>query len=156
MNFAVVEGWVEGPLRRFVEDARVQLALVLVPSGQVLAQAGFTRAMDVMSCCALAAAIHASAGELGRMLEGRAFEGLHHGGRDRQIFLAPVTTARATWLVLAVFDSESSLGLVQLYFRELAAALAAAAPAPVEQAPVLASSFEGDLNRNLAVLFGRA
>ena len=156
MNFAVVENWVEAPLRRFVDDARVLLALVLHPSGQVLAQSGFTRAVDVMSACALAAAIHASAGELGRMLEGRAFGGLHHAGRDRQIFLAPVVTAHATFLVLAVFDRESSLGLVQLYFRELAAGIGAAAPLPAEQPPVLAGNFEGELNRNLAVLFGRA
>ena len=104
MNFAVVEGWVEAPLRRFVDDARVLLALVLHPSGQVLAQSGFTRAVDVMSACALAAGIHASAGELGKMLEGRPFAGLHHAGKERQIFLAPASTARATWLVLAVFD----------------------------------------------------
>ena len=156
MNFAVVEGWVEAPLRRFVDDARVLLALVLHPSGQVLAQSGFTRAVDVMSACALAAGIHASAGELGRMLEGKPFARLHHAGRERQIFLAPVSTARATWLVLAVFDQATSLGLVQLYFRELSASLASAAPAPVEQAPVLETNFEGELNRNLAALFGRA
>lgn len=156
MNFAVVEGWVEAPLRRFVDDARVLLALVLHPSGQVLAQSGFTRAVDVMSACALAAGIHASAGELGKMLEGRPFAGLHHAGKERQIFLAPASTARATWLVLAVFDQATSLGLVQLYFRELSASLAAAAPAPVEQQPVLETNFEGELNRNLAVLFGRA
>ena len=45
---------------------------------------------------------------------------------------------------------------MQLYFRELSASLAAAAPAPVEQQPVLETNFEGELNRNLAVLFGRA
>jgi hypothetical protein len=156
MTFAVVENWVEPPLRRFVDDARVLIALVLHPSGQVLAQSGFTRAVDVMSACALAAAIHASAGELGKMLEGRAFGGLHHAGRERQIFLAPVLTPRSTFLVLAVFDRESSLGLVQLYFNELSSGIAAAAPLPVEQAPVLANDFERELNRNLAALFGRA
>ena len=156
MTFAVVEGWVEAPLRRFVDDARVLLALVLHPSGQVLAQSGFTRAVDVMSACALAAAIHASAGELGKMLENRPFGGLHHAGRDRQIFLAPVFAPRATYLLLAVFDQESSLGLVQLYFRELVAGLSVAAPVPEEQKPVLAVHFEQELNRNLAALFGRA
>ena len=35
----------------------------------MLAQSGFTRAVDVMSACAPAAASHASAGELGKMLE---------------------------------------------------------------------------------------
>jgi len=154
---AAVESWVEEPLRRFVEDARVVLALLLYPSGQVMAQHGFARAVDVMSACALAAAINASAGELGRQLDGRPFTGLHHAGSERQMFLAQVPTPRAPFVFLTVFDRESSLGLVRLYFEELVAALAAAAPPVVERTePVLATNFERDLNRNLAVLFGRA
>ena len=156
MSVAVVEGWVEEPLKRFVADARVRLALLLHTSGQVVAQSGFTRAVDVMSACALAAAIHASAGELGRQLEGKPFHGLHHAGKSRQIFLAPARTAASMYIFLTVFDQESSLGLVQLYFAEFASRLAAAAPAPGASPVVLPENFEGDLNRNLAVLFGRA
>src|SRR5277367_4097425 len=123
MTTAVVERWVETPLRRFVEDAQVLLALVLTPSGQVLGQYGFTRAVDVMAACALAAAIHASSGELGRHLEGQPFRVVHHGGEGRQLFLAPTapptSQARAPFIVLAVFDGVTSFGLVQLYFEEL-------------------------------------
>jgi hypothetical protein len=56
-----------------------------------------------------------------------------------------------------VFAQESSVGVVRLYFKELVNGLAAAAP-PVEpiSGPALAEHFERDLNRNLAVLFGRA
>lgn len=156
MSVAVVEGWVEGPLKQFVDEARVLLALLLHPSGQVLAQHGFTRAVDVMSACALAAGMFASAGELGRMLEGRPFAGLHHAGRTRQIFLGQAETPRGPYIFLTVFDAGSSLGLVQLYFEEFRARLAAATPPPERQEPVLAEDFESDLNRNLAVLFGRA
>ena len=156
MTIAVVEAWVEAPLKQFVDDARVILALLLHPSGQVLGQHGFTRAVDVMSACALAAGIFASAGELGRQLEGRPFTGLHHAGRHRQIFLGQAQTPRGPYIFLTVFDSASSLGLVQLYFDELRARLAAAVPAAVPAEPVLAQNFETELNRNLAVLFGRA
>ena len=144
-------------MRRFVEDARVVLALLLYPSGQVMAQHGFGRAVDVMSACALAAAIHASSGELGKQLDGRPFTGMHHAGHDRQIFLAQALTPRGPLVFLTVFDRESSLGLVRLYFEEFVAALTQAAPpAPEKQEPVLAANFEGELNRNLAALFGRA
>jgi hypothetical protein len=156
VTVAVVEGWVEGPLKQFVDDARVLLALLLHPSGQVLGQHGFTRAVDVMSACALAAGIFASGGELGRMLENRPFAGLHHAGRQRQIFLGQTDTPRGPYIFLTVFDSGSSLGLVQLYFEEFRARLAAATPAAVSQEPVLAVDFESDLNKNLAMLFGRA
>jgi hypothetical protein len=152
-----VEPWVEAPLRKFVEDAEVNLALLLYPNGQVLAQHGFTRAMDIMSACALAAAIHVSACELGVQLEGRPFTGLHHAGKDRQIFLAETGTPRGPYIFLTVFDGQSSLGLVRLFFEEFRANLAIAAP-PLATAPepMLAENFEHELNRNLAALFGRA
>jgi hypothetical protein len=153
---AVVEKWIEKPLRQFVEDAQVMLALILTPSGQVLGQHGFSRAVDVMSACALAAAIHASGGELGRQLQGRPFGGLHHPGAVRQLFLASAETPRGVLLCMTVFDEATSFGLVQLYFDELRARLAAAAPASDTRAPtVLAETFEEDLDRNLALLFRR-
>lgn len=157
MNMTVVETWIEQPLRQFVSDAGAELALLLHPSGQVMAQHGFARAVDVMTACALAAGIHASAGELGKQLDGRPFRGLHHVGRTRQIFLAEAVSPRGTYIFLTVFGAESSLGLVRLYFDELVVGLAAAAPEEVPQAaPALTEHFERDLNRNLAVLFGRA
>ena len=156
MTVAVAEEWVGPPLREFVTEARVLLALLLHPSGQVLAQHGFTRAVDVMSACALAAAIHASSGELGKQLDGKPFTVLHHAGKERQIFLAPVATSGSRFILLSVFDRQSSLGLVQLYFEEFRQALGKAAPlSPSERPPVLAKDFEGELNRNLAALFGR-
>lgn len=152
---ASVEPWVEEPLARFVKDAGVRLSLLLLPSGQVMAQYGFSRALDVMSACALAAAIFASSSEMGRLLNGKPFSAMHAGGNP-QYFLAEARTARGPYIFLTVFDQESSLGLVRLFYDEFKARLAAAAPPPVAQEPVLASNFEGELNRNLAVLFGRA
>lgn len=156
MRARVSESWVEAPLQRFVDDARVSFALLLHPNGQVLGQFGFTRAVDVMAACALAAAIHASAGELGKELDGHPFRELYHAGRERQIYLAEAGTARGPLLLLAAFGGESSLGLVQLYFREFRAALGAAAPPPEPETPALGATFERDLDRSLATLFGRA
>ncbi len=156
MRARVAEAWVEEPLQRFVDDARVQFALLLHPSGQVLGQFGFTRAVDVMAACALGAAIHASAGALGRELDGHPFRELYHAGRDRQVFIAEAPTARGALVLLTAFDAESSLGLVQVYFRELREALRSASPPVVESGPALDGNFEHDLNRSLAVLFGRA
>ena len=156
MNISTVEPWVEEPLRRFVDDARARLALLLHPSGQVVAQAGFTLEVDVMTACALAAASHATAGELGRRVEGRAFRSLHYAGPDRQLFLSPVDTARGAYICLTVFNAESSLGLVRMYFEELCQSLAAAAPPiPLVRQPTISPDFEFELNRNLAALFGR-
>jgi hypothetical protein len=156
MIIATVEPWVEAPLKRYVDDARARLALLLHPSGQVVAQAGFTNEVDVMSACALAAASHATAGELGKHVDGRAFRSLHYAGPDRQLFLSPVETARGAYICLTVFNLDSSLGLVRIYFEELCRDLAAAAPPLSDlRQPTLAIDFERDLDRNLAALFGR-
>ena len=156
MITSVVESWIEEPLRRFVDDAAVELALLLHPSGQVLAQHGFARAVDVMTACALAAGIHATSGALGRLVDDKPFRGLHHVGVMRQIFVAEARSPRGAYIFVTVFGQESSIGLVRLYFDELVVALTSAAPANVpEPAPALAEHFEQDLNRNLAVLFGR-
>jgi hypothetical protein len=156
VTVSAAETWAEEPLRRFVGDARVTLALLLHRSGQVIAQHGFSRSVDVMAACSLAAGILASAGELGRMLEGRPFAALHHGGAARQLFLAEVIAPVAPYIFLTVFDGESSFGIVRLYFDELAAAVAATAPEPAVAQAALEENFEWELNRNLAVLFGRA
>ena len=148
-----VESWIEEPLGRFIDDSRVRLVLLLETSGRVLAQHGFTRSIDVMSACALAAAIHASAAEIGRQLDGNPFTTLHHPGRDRQIFLGELSTGRGVHILLTVFDEATSIGLVRLYFAELTRRLVAVAPT-LSAAPTFVD-FESDLNRNLAKLFGR-
>ena len=151
-----VEPWLEEPLTRFIDDARVRVALLLDTSGRVLAQHGFTRSVEVMSACALATAIHASASEIGRQLDGTPFTSLHHAGQERQVFLGALTTPRGTHILLTVFDDSTSIGLVRLYFAELSKRLAAAAPALVQAMPTPPlADFESDLNRNLAKLFGR-
>ena len=152
---AVTESWAEAPLRQFVEDARVELALLLHASGQVLGQHGFVKRMDVMTACALAAGINATAAELGRMLDGKPFGALHYGGKTKQTFLASVETRRGGFLLFCVFDERASLGIVQLYFGEFRHRLTEAAPESEGPSTPLNEHFEGELNRNLAALFGR-
>jgi hypothetical protein len=151
-----VEPWLATPLARFVREAGVRCALVLEPSGRVLAAHGFTRSVDVMSACALAAGIHATATELGRMVQDAPYGALHYRGAASQLFLSPLAVGGRVLVVLAVFDEETSLGVVRVCFGDLLASAhgvngnAEPTPAP------LAADFEKDLGRNLAALFGRA
>lgn len=152
---ATVTPWLAAPLAGFVRQARVNVAVVLEPSGRVLAQHGFTRSLDVMAACSLVAAINASASELGRQLSGVPFGPLHHGGGSRQVFLAPSATRAGTILLLAVFDERTSLGLVRHYHAAFARELQAATAQDIG-ASAHTDDLERDLGRNLAVLFGRA
>lgn len=149
--------WAEEPLRRFVSDAGVSLAVLAHPSGRLLAQAGFARAMDLRSACVLAAAANATSTELGRLLDGSPFRALHYAGRNRQTYMVASNLPHGPYLLLAVFDTNSSLGLVRICFDELQRQLASAAPLVSRGgAPARMETFERDLNESLAQAFGEA
>lgn len=107
------------PIATFVRESRVRITLLINGSGQVLAQHGFTRSYEVMNVASLAAAAHASAGALADMSGARRWTHMHHAGRERQLFVAPVRTPVGELILVAIFDSETSLGIVQLFFEQL-------------------------------------
>lgn len=155
MKARAVEAWTLRPLTDFVREASVRLVLLMTPAGQVLAQSGFSRALDVMSAAALGAAIMASTAELARQLRQAPFAALNHQGQRHGIFLSSLATERGAVVVLAVYDLDvSSLGLVQLFFEQMAADLQAASPKAVSK-QVLAADFERELSESLNTLFGR-
>lgn len=144
--------WLDAPLRRFVQDSRVQRAVVLRPDGKVLGQFGFQSSTEVRTACALAAAINASGRELGNQLAGRPFLGMHQGGRNQGVFMGTCAAGGKECLLLAAFDRESTLGLVRLYFGEFRDALGGVeGNAPVAELP---RDLESDLNSSLDALFG--
>ena len=150
-----IEPWLEAPLDRFIDEAHARLALIMTPTGQVLAQHGFTRAMDVMAAAALGAAIASSTGELAKVMGEHQFRALNHQGQQHGIFLADFETTRGRFLALIVYGTESSVGLVQLFFEDLASELQAACPDIKPKGPVLSEDFEQDLHESLDSLFGR-
>jgi hypothetical protein len=149
---AVSAPWLDAPLRRFVQDSRVQRAVVLHPDGKVLGQFGFASAAEVMTACALAAAINASGRELGRQLGGRPFLGLHQGGRRQGVFMGACAAGGNECLLLAAFDRDSTLGLVRLYFAEFRDAVGGVGGK--SEANRLPGDLETDLNSSLDALFG--
>lgn len=156
MTTRAVESWTLQPLTAFVREAGARLVLLMTPAGQVLAQSGFSRAVDVMSAAALGAAIMASTAELARQLAQPPFAAVNHQGEHHGIFLSSLMTARGTLVALAVYDLDvSSLGLVRLFFEQLAVDLAAASPKGSVPKQVLAADFERELSESLNTLFGR-
>jgi len=151
-----VETWTLEPLTQYVTEAGARLVLLMTPAGQVLAQSGFSRAVDVMAASALGAAIVASTNELARQMGQPPFAGLTHQGRRHGIFLSAFDTDRGTLVVLVVYELDaSSLGLVQLFLEQLVADLRAASPKAGVPKHVLAADFERELNDSLNSLFGR-
>ena len=140
-------------MERFVSESGARLALLMNPSGQVFAQHGFTRAVDVMAAAALGAAIVSSTAEIASMLEERQFSVLNHQGDRHGVFLAAFDTPQGRLVLLVIYGRESSLGLIQLFWDEFVRDLVAACPVPEPQKPVLAADFERELNESLTALF---
>jgi predicted regulator of Ras-like GTPase activity (Roadblock/LC7/MglB family) len=150
----VAEAWVEGPLTRLMEDARLISGVLLYPTGKAVGQFGFSNAADVMSVCALTSAINASARELGRQLDGKPFLEMHHAGVERQVFMARCIAGAQEFLFVGVFDQESSFGVVEIYFEEFQKALEKLHPETPKTGKGPSGDFEGELNRSLDALFG--
>ena len=150
----VAEAWVAAPLRRLMDDARLISGVMLYPTGRAVGQFGFSNAADVMSICALTSAINASARELGRQLDGKPFYETHHAGVDRQVFMARCIAGGQEFLFVGVFDRESSLGVVEIYFAEFQKALEKLRPETQPTGKGPSGDFEGELNRSLDALFG--
>jgi hypothetical protein len=150
-----LEPWVEGPLQTFLDESSARLTLIMTSSGQVVAQHGFSRSLDVMTAAALGAGIGASTEELARLMGSPKFEALVHHGARQSCMLSGFTTPRGRWLGLVVFGPETSVGIVQLFFDQLVQQLTESAPREHQAAPKLAENFEHELDASLRALFGR-
>jgi len=149
-----VHPWTTQPLETLVSETGARLALLMTPAGQVFAQYGFTRALDVMAAAALGAAIASSTGEIAKMADEPQFATLSHQGTEHGVFLAGFDSPTGRLLVLVIYGPESSLGLVQLFFEDFVRDIEATCPKPETTGPVLPEDFERDLNASLASLFG--
>ena len=111
------------PMQDFIRESRVRTAILLNHSGQVLAEHGFSSGFDAGNVAALAAAAHASAHALAELTESGRWMHMHHAGKDKQLFLAHFTVGDEDLILVAIFDEDSTLGLVQLFFDRLVEAV---------------------------------
>ncbi len=150
-----IEPWVEAPLKTFVAESAARVCLLMTGAGQVVAQHGFTRSVDVMTAAALGAGIVASTRELASEIRAGSFGAVVHQGARLGIYLAPFQLPTAPWIGLVVFGPDTSLGMVQLFFGRMVEELVRSAPRDEPSRQVLPETFEDELNASLRTLFGR-
>lgn len=140
------------PIRAFIRDARVRIILLVDASGQILAEHGIARSYEVASVASLAAAAHSSARALADLTGAAGWKHLHHAGRDRQLFLAPFHTPADELILVAIFDQETSLGMVQVYFEKFATTVANLPEFRAVGPAGTAETFERDLEAGLRTI----
>lgn len=142
-------GALREPIETFVRDARVRISLLITGSGQILAQHGFTSSYEVMNVASLAAAAHASSRALAELLHVGRWMHMHHAGTRQEYFLATLETPIERLIFVTIFDSESSLGLVQFFFGQLSDRVATIPELAVAERSADQKSFERDLEAGL-------
>ena len=153
MDLDQVVGALKAPIEEFVGETRVRIALLINRSGQVLGQYGFTRKYEVVNVASLAAAANAAASALAQLTGAQRWTHLHHGGATRQLFVAPIRTPAEEIILVAIFDEDSSVGLVQLFFEQFGEKLSKL-EAFSEVAPTSdQANFERDLEAGLEHVF---
>jgi hypothetical protein len=108
-----------------------------------------------MAVAALGAGIMASTREIARVMSRPTLGNVVHQTSEGGVLLAPFAMPDATWIGLVAFGSDTTIGLVQLFFGRMTSTLSSVAPAAGARAPVLAERFEEELNASLRTLFGR-
>ncbi len=139
----------KGPMKEFVIQSRVRIAVLINHSGQILAHHGFTRTYDMANVATLAAATHSSSQALAGLTGAGRWVHLHHAGEEKQLFLAPFRTASEELVLVAIFDQESTLGLVQLFFDRLTEAVREIPELGKPLSPGEVEEFERDLEAGL-------
>ncbi|MGH7356291.1 MAG: roadblock/LC7 domain-containing protein [Candidatus Rokuibacteriota bacterium] len=105
----------------FLADAGATAALLLDRGGQPLATTGPVPGPDAASVGALAAGAFASTGALARLLGEPEFTSLFHEGAHERLHVSAVDEDT---LLLALFDVRTTAGMVRLFARETARAIA--------------------------------
>ncbi|HUF51221.1 MAG TPA: roadblock/LC7 domain-containing protein [Longimicrobiales bacterium] len=137
------------PIQTFIRESNARIALLVNGAGQVLAQHGFTRSYEVMNVASLAAAAHASSRALAELSGAGRWEHLYHGGKQRQLFLAPLRTPVEELILVVIFDSDSSLGIVRLFYETLEKDVSALPEFRTALEGTDQASFERDLEAGL-------
>ncbi len=151
---ALVEA-VRGPVEEFVRQSRVRVALLISSSGQVVAQHGFSRRLEVINVASLAAAANAAAGALAQVAGRPRWRQTYHAGRQKQLFIASLDVPPRPLILVAIFDQDSSLGLARLFFEMFEDTVQKLAVFRSAGVTTDAASFERDLEAGVHRVFSR-
>lgn len=155
-ELAVLVDRLRAPLRQFVRETRVRMAVLVDSSGQLLAQQGFSRGYEVTNVASLAAAANAAAGALADMAGARRWTHLHNEGKNQQMLLAPYETGGAGLILVAIFDRSTSLGIVRLFSDRLGDTLREIPELRASSSVRDASRFEHELEGGVRRVMGEA
>lgn len=97
------------------EDAHAKLVFIVDKNGQLIASSGETAQLDTTSLATLAAGNIAATSGLAKLLGEQEFTILFHEGAKDNLHLSIIADR---YILVVVFDSRTSLGLVRLWVKK--------------------------------------
>ena len=146
-------------LDAFVKKAQARCVLLIDKDGHLVAKQGFLKDIDGASLSALVAGSFASTREVAKQLGDAQFEVLFHSGQNQSIHIRLVGDRT---LQVAVFESSTKPGLIQVLTKELSGKIAVILqdigkrqdePLP-DNAPTIDQNFSSQMKNHLDDLFG--
>jgi predicted regulator of Ras-like GTPase activity (Roadblock/LC7/MglB family) len=101
-------------VERLVKEANAKVVFIVDKNGQLIAAAGDTENLDTTSLASLTAGNIAATGGIARLLRENEFATQYHEGEKANIHIQIVGNRV---ILVVIFDSRSSLGLVRLRVR---------------------------------------
>jgi predicted regulator of Ras-like GTPase activity (Roadblock/LC7/MglB family) len=111
---------IEAELQKLHTQANAKVVFLVDKNGQLIASAGETHDIDTTSLASLTAGNIAATGGIARLLGEREFTILFHEGEKDNIHISLIGQRV---ILVVIFDSRSSLGLVRLRVKKAAEAL---------------------------------
>src|SRR5512135_3238069 len=112
---------IDDELRRLYHQANAKAVFLVDKNGQLIASAGETQDLDTTSLASLTAGNIAATGGIARLLGEKEFSILFHEGEKDNIHISLIGQRI---ILVVIFDSRSSLGLVRLRVKKASETLA--------------------------------
>ncbi len=113
---------IQAVVERLVKEANAKVVFIVDKNGQLIAAAGDTENLDTTSLASLTAGNIAATGGMARLLRENEFATQYHEGEKANIHIQIVGNRV---ILVVIFDSRSSLGLVRLRVRKASDELSA-------------------------------
>jgi predicted regulator of Ras-like GTPase activity (Roadblock/LC7/MglB family) len=106
---------IQGVVDRLVKEANAKVVFIVDKNGQLIAASGDTDNLDTTSLASLTAGNIAATGGMAKLLKENEFATQYHEGEKANIHIQLVGNRV---ILVVIFDSRSSLGLVRLRVRK--------------------------------------
>ena len=137
-------------LEHFLSASRAKAAILIDVDGHLVTKRGNTDNLDITSIAALVAGSFASTKQVAALIGETEFSVLFHQGTQESLH---ITLISERTMAVIIFNDDTTIGMVRLYAREIAAKIEDVLNRHSNVEPELSSDLAGEAKNKLEELF---